>query len=48
MISGHISGANNTGVTLQLTGSSPAPMTAISDLSGNYSFFGLTVGGITR
>jgi len=44
-ISGQITGANNSGVTVRLTGSSPAPQTTTTDASGNYSFTGLSVGG---
>ncbi len=44
-ISGQITGANNTGVTVRLTGSAPAPQTTVTDGSGNYTFTGLTVGG---
>jgi hypothetical protein len=44
-ISGQITGPNNTGVTMELTGSAPAPQTTTTDGSGNYSFSGLTVGG---
>ncbi len=44
-ISGQISGANNSGVTMQLTGSAPAPLTTATDGSGNYTFTGLAVGG---
>ena len=44
-ISGQITGANSSGVTMQLTGSAPAPLTTVTDGGGNYSFTGLTVGG---
>ncbi len=44
-ISGQITGANSTGVTMELTGSAPAPLTTVTDGSGNYSFSGLNVGG---
>lgn len=44
-ISGQITGANNGGVTMQLTGSAPAPLSTVTDGSGNYSFSGLSVGG---
>ncbi|MEP6636003.1 MAG: hypothetical protein ABJB97_04700, partial [Acidobacteriota bacterium] len=44
-ISGQITGANNAGVTMELTGSSPAPLSTTTDGTGNYVFSGLTVGG---
>ncbi len=44
-ISGQITGPNNTGVTVQLTGSTPAPLSTVTDGSGNYTFAGLSVGG---
>jgi len=44
-ISGQITGANSAGVTMELTGSAPAPMTTATDGSGNYTFTGLSVGG---
>lgn len=44
-ISGQITGPNSTGVTVQLSGSAPAPMSTVTDGSGNYSFAGLSVGG---
>lgn len=45
IISGQITGANNTGRTVLLTGSAPAPLSTVTDGSGNYTFTGLTVGG---
>ena len=44
-ISGTITGANSVGRTVELTGSSPAPLSTVTDGSGNYSFSGLSVGG---
>jgi len=44
-ISGQITGANSSGVTMQLTGSAPAPLSTVTDGGGNYSFAGLNVGG---
>jgi hypothetical protein len=44
-ISGTITGADSVGRTVQLTGSSPAPLSTVTDGSGNYSFSGLSVGG---
>lgn len=44
-ISGQITGPNSSGVTMQLTGSAPAPLTTTTDGGGNYTFTGLNVGG---
>ena len=44
-ISGQITGPSNSGVTVRLSGSAPAPLTTTTDASGNYSFSGLSVGG---
>ena len=41
---GQITGANNSGVTVRLTGEGAAPLTTTTDGGGNYSFTGLSVG----